>query len=43
MQEIVVEVEEAGLQRDRIVEYNDRNVAVAKRNNICANLPIRNK
>ncbi|KAM0734555.1 putative nuclease HARBI1 [Formica fusca] len=42
MQDIVIENEEAGLQRDRVIEYNDRNVAIAKRNNICANLAIRN-
>jgi len=36
MQETVIELEEAEQQRD------DRNVAVAKRNNICANLPMRN-
>lgn len=38
---VILEVEE-GRQGDRIIEYNDRNVAIAKRNNICANLPIRN-
>jgi len=42
MQEIVIELEEAEQQKDRIIEYKDRNVAVAKRNNICANLSMRN-
>ncbi|XP_018307241.1 uncharacterized protein [Mycetomoellerius zeteki] len=35
---IQTEVEEAELFRDGIIEYNDRNVVTAKRNNICANL-----
>ncbi|KYM96014.1 Copia protein [Cyphomyrmex costatus] len=42
MQDIQIEVEEAELFRNRIIESNDRNVAVAKRNNISANLLMRN-
>lgn len=45
MQDIIIDLQEAEVQRDRIIEYNDieRNIAVAKRNNICVNLPIRNR
>lgn len=43
MEDIVIEVEEIGLKRNRIIEDNDRNIAVAKRNNICANLLMRNR
>jgi len=40
VQEDIV-IEEAEVQRDRIIKYNDRNVAVAKKNNICTNLLMR--
>nr|XP_012222949.1 PREDICTED: putative nuclease HARBI1 [Linepithema humile] len=42
MQDVVVEVEETGPQENRNIQYTDRNVAVVKRNNISANLLIRN-
>lgn len=39
---INIPIEEATVERNRTVECNDRAVAVAKRDNICANLALRN-
>jgi len=39
MQNIQIKIEEVELLiKDGIIKYNNRNVAIAERNNICANL-----